>query len=305
MMHQVIKSFPNDKPITAIGIVEDVSKCPQGFYSVSKTYDQDADADLWKETSIFSRRTSRYLCLSKTEGIPDYIVEDVVVIDSKENPPDGYCLIQKTIDGDSKAWKKRQLCYRLTRRVVATKAISDIILLSKTKRAPDGFYLAGDISGITLCFKTNPLANSVETHTPILGYSINPLTPSATSPSAAPLASPRPTSNGVYPGLPTTPVNNGSVSPNGGEYVNVIRPKRPAPKVPPHRPPPPVNNHVPASYGTLNTHQDLEGIPFVLHPKISASAGKPAMFGIPQIKAKTKEELDREYHYDFRLERQT
>lgn len=43
---------------------------------VHRTHDQDADADLWRETNIlFGKRTSRYLCLSKSEGLPDYIVE--------------------------------------------------------------------------------------------------------------------------------------------------------------------------------------------------------------------------------------
>lgn len=34
-MQQVLKSFPDEKPITAIYVVEDPSKCPPGFYVVS------------------------------------------------------------------------------------------------------------------------------------------------------------------------------------------------------------------------------------------------------------------------------
>lgn len=34
MIRQVLKVFPDDKPITAICIVEDSSKCPTGFYVV-------------------------------------------------------------------------------------------------------------------------------------------------------------------------------------------------------------------------------------------------------------------------------
>lgn len=37
MLQQVYKSLPDDKPITAISIVEDASKCPPGFYVVSNT----------------------------------------------------------------------------------------------------------------------------------------------------------------------------------------------------------------------------------------------------------------------------
>lgn len=52
-----------------------IFRCPKNFVPVNRTHDQDADADLWRETNIFGKRTSRYLCLSKTEGLPDYIVE--------------------------------------------------------------------------------------------------------------------------------------------------------------------------------------------------------------------------------------
>lgn len=65
---------------------------------ISRTHDQDSDADLWKETNFFGRKVTRYLCLSKTEGIADYVVENIGVINEKETPPDGYCLIPRTID---------------------------------------------------------------------------------------------------------------------------------------------------------------------------------------------------------------
>lgn len=44
---------------------------------------------------------------------------------------------------DQKAWRKRQLCYKLTRKSLAAYAITDIILLSRSKKAPDGFNLVG------------------------------------------------------------------------------------------------------------------------------------------------------------------
>lgn len=44
---------------------------------------------------------------------------------------------------EQKAWRKRQLCYKLIRKSQATYAITDIILLSRSKRAPDGFNLVG------------------------------------------------------------------------------------------------------------------------------------------------------------------
>lgn len=38
------------------------------------------------------------MCISKTEGIPEYIVESISVINDKQLPQDGYCLISQTID---------------------------------------------------------------------------------------------------------------------------------------------------------------------------------------------------------------
>ena len=66
---------------------------------MSKTHDQDSDADLWKESTFFGRKAARYLCISKTEAISDYIVENLGVIGDKDVPPDGYCIIPRTIDG--------------------------------------------------------------------------------------------------------------------------------------------------------------------------------------------------------------
>lgn len=41
---------------------------------------------------------TRYICLSKTEGITDFIVESVAVINEKDVPPEGYALITRTAD---------------------------------------------------------------------------------------------------------------------------------------------------------------------------------------------------------------
>lgn len=46
-----------------------------------RTYDQDADADLWRETAIlFGRRTNRYLCQSKSQGLPHYVIETLKLV---------------------------------------------------------------------------------------------------------------------------------------------------------------------------------------------------------------------------------
>lgn len=68
------------------------------FAKVSRTYDQDTDADLWRETGLFIKKKGRYICFSKTDGLPHCIVEDITIINEREMPPEGYSVISHTID---------------------------------------------------------------------------------------------------------------------------------------------------------------------------------------------------------------
>lgn len=131
LVHQLSTVLPDDRPITAIAIVENIDKCPQNytvvrflfffvvkcfFYSsicneiynkklffyyylkVSRTYDQDADADLWRESGLFIKKKGRYICFSKTEGLSQSVVEDITVINEREAAPEGFSMISQTID---------------------------------------------------------------------------------------------------------------------------------------------------------------------------------------------------------------
>lgn len=68
------------------------------FVKVSRTYDQDTDADLWRESGLFIKKKGRYICFSKTEGPPGCVVEDIVVINERDTPPEGYNMISYTVD---------------------------------------------------------------------------------------------------------------------------------------------------------------------------------------------------------------
>uniref|UniRef100_T1H0H9 MABP domain-containing protein n=1 Tax=Megaselia scalaris TaxID=36166 RepID=T1H0H9_MEGSC len=74
-LNSIMSFLPDNRPITSLQIVEKHEKCPKNFIPVNRTYDQDADADLWRELVLIGRQTSRYLCISKTEGLPEYVVE--------------------------------------------------------------------------------------------------------------------------------------------------------------------------------------------------------------------------------------
>lgn len=276
MIRQVFQSFiPDDKPITAISVLEDIQKCPPSYTVVSKTLDQDSDADMWRESAFFLRKT-RYLCISKTEGISDYIVENICIINEKETPPDGFCLISRTIDSDQRAWRKRQICYRLTKRSLAKSCISDIVFQAKSKKPLEGYCSAGDLNGLTLCYKQG--ANVNET----LSDHLYPVTPSRNS-LIGPISS--------YENIPPVGRKLRAPSPPFNSPVdNNLRPSRPAPRPPP------------SNYATIGPDDGLHGVPFELNPLINNSVDG-VLKSVPQVRVKTAEEIEEEFCYDFKLEK--
>lgn len=144
-------ALPDERPVTSVAVVESVTGCPPGFTVVAKTYDQDTDADLWKDG--FWRRETRYLCLSKTEGVGGHVVEDVAIMGERDMPPDNHTLIPHTTDTGSRAWKKKQLVYKVTPMETAIRFIVDVVVLSRQKSNPDGFSLLGELNGLTICCK--------------------------------------------------------------------------------------------------------------------------------------------------------
>lgn len=294
MMLQVYKTLPDDRPIMSINVIEDPEKCPSGFAVISRTHDQDSDADLWRDGSFFGKKITRYICLSKTEGISDFIVESVAVINEKEIPPEGYALITRTADSDQKAWRKRQLCYKLARREQAAYAVTDIIIMGRLKKAPLGFSLAGEINGMTVCFKYRPSVAPVNkpaaTQPSQLLYS---LSPASTHLPLSQISQPSSLVS-VVNKAPTNGVTGGD-SPHDYESLTFFQPSRPAPRPP---------GAIHSTYATLAAYSGLDGVPFILNPYFQTLA-KGYTNHLPVIKSKTKYEMDREYDYDFRVERET
>lgn len=155
MMQDLLKVLPDDLPITDVCIVEDPQSRPQGYHVVDKTFDQDTDADLWKD-GFFGRRITRYICYSKSPSTE--LVQSLVVIADKEVPPDGYVVMNVTRDSDQRAMKKKFLCFKTVSRDYATEAVSDIIVLSKSRKPPDGFVLAGEVNSLHVGYKLTPVA---------------------------------------------------------------------------------------------------------------------------------------------------
>ncbi|XP_066599515.1 multivesicular body subunit 12B [Prorops nasuta] len=311
LVHQLSSVLPDDRPITSIRIIEDVEKCPTNFKVVSRTYDQDTDADLWRESGLFIKKKGRYICFSKTEGLAHSIVEDVVIINERESPPEGYRTISHTLDSIQKAWRKKQLCYKLRDRELCSKAVTDIIICSRiVNKAPQGFVAAGMINGVCVCYKTIDIVKSENTdihpYANInLFQNVSPNPTNGISPKVPPQRPPRPKIsskpiNGIH--SPSTNSdfssaikNSEALSPNPKN-----RPTRPAPQPPVS---PTVSTSIPI-YGTLPGSSDLDGVPFVLNPRLKLVSNSQ-MNNLPIIKIRTQQDLDKEYFYDFRVERET
>ncbi|XP_045467495.1 multivesicular body subunit 12B [Harmonia axyridis] len=274
--------LPDDRPITAITIVENICKCPPGFYPVSRTFDQDQDADL-KESSIFKSSQSRYLCLSKTEGLPNFVINDLQVSNEKDFPPIGYSLLNRTTDTEHKAWRKKQLTYRLVNLKNCKVAITDIIVCSRLKKAPEGFDFAGEINGVTICYKMGNVQDSEA--------------PQASQPQTAPIRPPRPAppppiANPTYPNLQ-----------DDDHDYEILLPSYPRPNQPAPNPLPTSQNNT-NTLNISNSYSAMEGVPFIINPNFLTSANATKVT-LPTIKAKSMQQILKEYSYSFAVERQT
>nr|XP_014093583.1 uncharacterized protein LOC106619827 [Bactrocera oleae] len=299
VINSIMSFLPDNRPITSLQIVEDYEKCPKNFTPIHRTYDQDADADLWRENILFVRHTNtRYLCLSKTEGLPEYVVETLKVIPEKTQPPKEFSLLSRTADTEQKAWRKRQIAYKLTKRGNVTQAVTDIILCSKLKVAPEGFKLAGDINGVLICYKTSaipirspppvpqiPNGGSIGNGSSEVEKALNRLNLSGGA--------------GNWSGPPNQPL---PPVPSDHDYeeiqtsYQIKSPQRPAP-----RPPNTANcatNTSGHSVGTLGAYSEVEGVPFIINPMLKRMTDSE-LPTLPQIA-----DVLKGLEYDFQLERQ-
>ncbi|ALC48385.1 CG7192 [Drosophila busckii] len=298
VFNSIMSFLPDNRPITSLHIVEDFERCPKNFSAIHRTYDQDADADLWRDHNIlFGRQTTRYLCLSKSEGLPEYVVETLKVIAEKVQPPKEFSLLSRTADSDQKAWRKRQISYKLSKRGTVTHAVTDIILCSKLKIAPDGFKLAGDINGVLICYKTGAIP--VRLPPPVPGLVPAPAPGNASNSCEVEQALNRlnlhgqRNSRGPLPQLPAK-ADHDYEEIQANYQIN--SPQRPAP------PRPAGGNNGRNGYGgtgTLGTYTELEGVPFAMHAKLQRSQPTTDLPTLPEISTLLKT-LD----YDFQLERQ-
>ncbi|XP_038209111.1 uncharacterized protein LOC119830245 isoform X2 [Zerene cesonia] len=330
-------ALPDERPLLSLQIVETVAKCPTGYWPVSRTYDEDADAGLLRQTGLFGKKPSHYICLSKSEGVPGYVMDGVVVLGEREATPAGYSVAGRA--------GKRRLCTRVSRAGSAPASpaphaappVTDVIVCSRMRTAPQGFLLAGEINGKVVCYKvsggsgeTSPThhteyENVISNITPEANRRLRPVPerPPKLSPLVSELNNLNLKSPTAYPKIEefTTDHDYEALSPSYN-----IKPARPAPR-PPKSPVPclvgspalnsPHSPHSPhgrkkgpaplprvANYQTLGGYNGLEGVPFVLNSKLRGLPSD-ALGQIPIIKKRSRFDLDRDYAYTFTVERQT
>jgi ESCRT-I complex subunit MVB12 len=80
------------------------------------------------------------------------VIEDIKLLNERESLS-GFIQIEKCLDTSEKAFQKKVLCIKVSHRFFTTTAVSDIILLSKTKRAPMGYNYIGEINNHLICIK--------------------------------------------------------------------------------------------------------------------------------------------------------
>jgi ESCRT-I complex subunit MVB12 len=158
-LESLFNILPCDRPIKSIQLIENYESCPSHFVPLHKTLDTDSDADLFKENILFGKKNTRYLCISKTEGVPNFVLSSIRIIGNNENlANEGFISIKNTSDTNQKAWRKKQLVYKLSKSETVTECITDIIVLTKYNRqAPEGFQYLGELEKVHICYKLAPL----------------------------------------------------------------------------------------------------------------------------------------------------
>jgi ESCRT-I complex subunit MVB12 len=90
----------------------------------------------------------------KTEGFDNFVVEKIKIINSSDNlANEGFISIKNTTDTNQKAWRKKQLVYKLGKTDNVKEYITDIVVLTKYKNPPEGFVYLGELEKVHVCFK--------------------------------------------------------------------------------------------------------------------------------------------------------
>jgi len=227
---------------------------------------------LWKD-SFFRSKVTRYLCYTRqyplSNGTLNNVLADIVINNERDPPPPGYSLLEFTVDTSEKATRKKQICVQMLPRATTRDAICEVVLLSKSRRAPPEFTLCGEMNSLMVCYKMNKVPP--ETQNGVVES--NSYQMSVTPPTLPPVAPSSDFSSSQGQGY------GGDTSYNyfGGRMDTIRR-----------------QESLPTSC--------LAGVPFQLssHFQLSTSSNNVR---IPEVNYRSYNDIDNEYNYPFRIER--
>jgi len=247
-------------------MVAEAQKCPASYDLLMRSHDQKSDCDLWKDPLI--KRNQRYLCFTRAFPSPtgmNNVLTGLMVLSEKEVAPSGYSLLDRTIDSGDKACRKKLIYFKLSSRESTKEAITDIILLTKSKRAPEGYTLAGDVNGILLCYKLGPVPLETQAFT-----------------HASPTSSQNVIPTNLRP-APQPPVQSSDMNGTTKSMSNMRM------------------NTLQRSDSAL-ANNPLYDVAFQLHPKHQNKKIQPNG-PVPQILHRSLNDIKSEYDYSFTIER--
>ena len=114
--------------------------------------------------SILGRR-DRFICITRIwpvgEKMHTLVLEDIKLINERDNPPANYEVLSQTVDTNEKGTTKKLICIKMIERQTGMKCVCDIIFLYRSKRPPAFHTLIGEIHGLQMCVKEGTVPPSM------------------------------------------------------------------------------------------------------------------------------------------------
>lgn len=287
----MFQNMNQDLPITALCILTDRLKCPQNYTPIFKSYDANTEIDLWKD-GLFGRKINRFICYTKDYPINETynVIEDIKLLNLGENILGGFIPVDKCYDSTDKCFQKKVLCIKVSHRYFTSMAVSDIIVLVKSKRPPAGYSFIGEINNHIICVKFSAIPSGKQQAPQQPPHSQSVQQMSTGYPSQLP--PPRPMSYGQN--LSTT-VEDG--------FIHV----RPSPE-PPATPSGSGDFYSSLTRGSSivqTAYNPLQGVPFELNPMYDSTNTRNNFMDVQQLETKQNisNNLLERINYDFQLEK--
>lgn len=288
----MFQNMNQDLPITALCILTDRLKCPPSYTPIFKSYDANTETDLWKD-GLFGKKINRFICYTKDYPINETynVIEDVKLLNPGENMIGGFIPVDKCYDSNEKCFQKKILAIKVSHRYFTSMAVSDIVILVKSKRPPAGYSFIGEINNHIICVKFSviPSSNQQTPKPPVHSQSVNQI--NSGYPSQLP--PPRPMS---YSQNLSTTVEDG--------FIHV----RPSPE-PPSNPSSSQDFYSNLTRGTSivqTAYNPLQGVPFELNPIYDMkNSNKNRSMDVSELESKENRinNLLDKFNYDFQLEK--